>query len=153
MVAYKPLNKKVLGVKKANIAQIRKPNEKFGELLEKEPKDELLRHLQTVFAMVTACSSLSKANFGIFGSLLHGFYHPKFSDIDLIIYGRWNANHIREVLNDLYADSASSLRNEFETDEPINGKSDGYGSGRKARSSTSAFRRISAKASQKREVR
>jgi predicted nucleotidyltransferase len=122
MVAYKPLNKKVLGVKKANIAQIRKPNEKFGELLEKRPKDELLRALQTVFDMVTACSSLSKANFGVFGSLLHGFYHPKFSDIDLIIYGRWNVNHIREVLNDLYADPVSPLRNEFETDEPISGK-------------------------------
>lgn len=122
MLVHKHLNKKVLGVKKPDIVEIRKPEKRFLELLKKEPKDELLVALQKVFETVSACSGLSKADFGVFGSLLHGFYHPKFSDIDFVIYGRRNAHRVRAILNDLYAYSTSKLKNEFETDAPISGK-------------------------------
>ncbi|MEM2995611.1 MAG: nucleotidyltransferase domain-containing protein [Candidatus Bathyarchaeia archaeon] len=122
MIVHEQLGKKVLGVKKPDIAEIRKPEEKLIELLGKELKDELSMALQRVIETVTACSGLSKTNFGVFGSMLHGFHHPKFSDIDLIVYGRRNTERLRTVLNDLYMDSTSHLQNEFETGESISGK-------------------------------
>jgi len=67
-------------------------------------------------------SNLSVANFGVFGSMLHGFHHPKFSDIDLIVYGRKENAKIRETLQALYADDLSGFRNEFEMDEAVKGK-------------------------------
>ncbi|MEM2971414.1 MAG: nucleotidyltransferase domain-containing protein [Candidatus Bathyarchaeia archaeon] len=122
LLVHKPLNKKVVGVKKFNIAEIRKPEEKLRELIEKEPKDDLLKTLQKVFKIVIDASNLSTANFGVFGSLLHGFYHPNFSDIDLIVYGRENIMQIREVLQELYMDNSSSFVNEFKDNTPIRGK-------------------------------
>jgi predicted nucleotidyltransferase len=62
------------------------------------------------------------ANFGVFGSLLHGFYHPSFSDIDLIIYGRENLAKLCETLRELYADKPSLFWNEFESGKSIEGK-------------------------------
>lgn len=91
-------------------------------LIATEPKDQLLIAMQGVLDIVAESTDLTFEDFGVFGSLLHGFYHPDFSDIDLIIYGHRNAVTLRETLKDLYADGASPLRNEFETEESIKEK-------------------------------
>jgi predicted nucleotidyltransferase len=122
MIFHNPLNRKVVGVKCQNIAKVRKPKEKIKRLFEKEPKDELIASTQKVLEIVGERSGLSLENFGVFGSLLHVFYHPKYSDIDLIVYGRHNVTRIRESLQELYKDSSSPIKNEFESDEPIRGK-------------------------------
>ena len=122
MIFHEPLNRKVVGVKCYNIVETRKPEEKLKRLFEKEPKDELLASTKKVFEIINEGSRLSVENFGVFGSLLHGFYHPKYSDIDLIVYGRQNVVQIRETLQELYKNSGSPLKNEFESDEPIRGK-------------------------------
>ena len=122
MIFHKPLNKKVVGVKCSNIAEVRKPEEKIKKLFEKELKDELLDSTQKVLEIVNERASSSLENFGVFGSLLHGFYHPRYSDIDLIVYGRQNMAQIRETLQELYKDRNSPIKNEFESDEPIRGK-------------------------------
>jgi predicted nucleotidyltransferase len=67
-------------------------------------------------------SGLSDKNFGVFGSMLHDFHHPKFSDIDLVVYGRKENAKTRETLQSLYADDTSGFRNEFGTDEAMKGK-------------------------------
>ncbi|MGB9714378.1 MAG: nucleotidyltransferase domain-containing protein [Candidatus Bathyarchaeales archaeon] len=122
MIFHKPLNKKVVGVKCSNIAEVRKPEEKLERIFEKEPKDELLVSTQKVLEIVNGRAGLSLENLGVFGSLLHGFYHPRYSDIDLIVYGRRNIAKIRKALQELYKDGGSPLRNEFESDEPIKEK-------------------------------
>jgi predicted nucleotidyltransferase len=61
-------------------------------------------------------------DFGVFGSLLHGFYHPQFSDLDFVVYGREKLEKLRVTLQDLYDDKRSLVRNEFETNAPIRGK-------------------------------
>jgi predicted nucleotidyltransferase len=58
----------------------------------------------------------------VFGSLLHGFYHPDLSDIDLTIYGKGNIQTLRETLQEVYAQGSSPLKNEFETCETLKGK-------------------------------
>jgi len=122
MIFHEMLSEKVVGVKYNNIVKVRKPNEELRKLIETEPRDELLMALQNVLDFAMRHSGLSVKDFGVFGSLLHGFYHPKFSDIDLIIYGRENAVKLCETLQELYKGKHSLFRNEFESDEPIKGK-------------------------------
>ena len=122
MIFHEILRNNVVGVKHYNIAKVRKPSTRLRKLISEEPKDELLTALQNVLELATKHSGLSINNFGVFGSLLHGFYHSKFSDIDLIIYGRENTAKLRETLQELYEDKHSPFRNEFESDESIRGK-------------------------------
>jgi predicted nucleotidyltransferase len=121
-IFHEMLRKNVVGVYPSNVVKVRKPDEELGRLVETRPKDELVAALQNVLEFTIQCSNLSTKNFGVFGSLLHGFHHPKFSDIDLIIYGGKNAVRLCENLQKLYRDRSSMLRNEFETDESVRGK-------------------------------
>ncbi|MEM1564065.1 MAG: nucleotidyltransferase domain-containing protein [Candidatus Bathyarchaeia archaeon] len=122
MLLYEPIGRKVVGVKSSYVAGIRKPEEALKILIEKEPKDELLKAFQKVLEATVISSGLSIGDFGVFGSLLQGFYHPKFSDIDIVVYGRKNLERIREALRELYKDKSSEFSNEFEDDSPIRGK-------------------------------
>jgi predicted nucleotidyltransferase len=122
MIFNAMLGSNVVGVEHHNIVNVRRPDKGLRKLLHEEPKDELLMAMQKVLEFVTKHSGLSMKNFGVFGSLLHGFYHPKFSDIDLIIYGRRNAAKLCETLQELYRNESSLLKNEFENEESIKGK-------------------------------
>jgi len=122
MILHAPLGKKVVGVKCANVAEFKKPEEALKRLVEKEKRDELLDALHAVLETTVISFGLSLEDFGVFGSLLHGFYHPKFSDIDIIVYGKDNLARIRKVLQELYEDKSSRFSNEFEDDQPIRGK-------------------------------
>ena len=122
MIFHEMLRGNIVGVKHHNIAKVRKPKMELRKLISEEPKDGLLTALQNVLELATKHSGLSVKNFGVFGSLLHGFYNPKFSDIDLIIYGRENSAKLRETLQELYEDKHSALKNEFESNESIRGK-------------------------------
>ena len=119
---YEPLQKRLVCVHRAHVTEVRKPDERFRQIVSKPPRDPLIKALHRVFNLVSAESELSEENFGVFGSILHGFYHPRFSDIDLIIYGRENLEALRRVLKDLYREKASRLRNEFDGREAIRGK-------------------------------
>jgi predicted nucleotidyltransferase len=122
MISYEALGKAVVGVAHHNIIKVRKPNLELKKLVNKKPADKLLAVLHNILELTTKHSGLSVANFGVFGSLLHGFYHPSFSDIDLIIYGRENLAKLCETLRELYADKPSLFWNEFESGKSIEGK-------------------------------
>lgn len=120
-ILYEPLQERLVGVHREHIVKTRKPNERLQRLMETPPRDELLHALQKVLSLVMARSELTRNNFGVFGSLLHGFYHPKLSDLDLTVYGGEKLRRLREMLEELYREGAS-LRNEFESEEAIKGK-------------------------------
>jgi len=122
MIFHEMLRKKVIGANRSNIVRVRKPDEELRKLIETKPKDELVAASQKVLEFMTQRSSLSTQNFGVFGSMLHGFHHPKFSDIDFIIYGRKNTVRLCEALQEWYGVNSSPLKNEFETDESVEGK-------------------------------
>jgi predicted nucleotidyltransferase len=122
MIFHEMLQQKVVGVNYNDVHGVRRPEEILQERIQKQPKDELLTSLQNVLDTVTESAGLRPRDFGVFGSLLHGFYHPKFSDIDLIVYGRRNAVKLCETLQELYAGDSSTLKNEFETGQSIEGK-------------------------------
>ena len=122
MILHEMLQKEVVGVKNRDISNIRKPERVLAKLIQTEPKDSLLAAMQNVLDAATEQSGLSAESFGVFGSMLHGFYHPRFSDIDLIVYGEKNIARLRKTLGELYVAESSLLRNEFETNASISGK-------------------------------
>ena len=122
LILHEILQKKVTGVNLRDIQQVKKPETELQKLIETEPKDELIEATRNVLEFTTTHSGLPIERFGVFGSMLHGFHHPKLSDIDLIIYGGENTTTLCETLHELYGDKSSPLRNEFETDKTIRGK-------------------------------
>jgi predicted nucleotidyltransferase len=122
MIFHKILGKEVVGVNRRDILRIRRPETKLKRLIDTESRNELVEAIRSVVQLVAQCSGLSHKDFGVFGSLLHGFYHPAFSDIDLIIYSKKNVARLRETLSELYQAGSSPLRNEFGDEQSIKGK-------------------------------
>jgi len=121
-VWYAPLQTRLVGLHLNQIREIRKPDKTFQELLKKQPCDNLLQALKTLSNVILGRAGLSETDLGVFGSLLHGFYHPQFSDLDLVLYGGEKLRRLRETLETLYKERSSHLRNEFETEEAVKEK-------------------------------
>ena len=122
MILHKMLKRKVIGVSFNDIFTTRKPNNVLQKLFYKRREDGLLSAMRSVVNVVSESSNLSIEDFGVFGSMLHGFYHPTFSDIDLVIYGGNNLDRLRKTLHEFYASDSAVLKNEFETDQSVKGK-------------------------------
>ena len=120
-IFYEPLQKCLVGVNEEDILEARKPDVGLQQVLAKEPDDVLLKALQDLFTRVSSQSGLTEKDFGVFGSLLHGFYHPSFSDLDFIVYGKENINKLCEALETLYREDPS-LRNEFDHMKAVEAK-------------------------------
>jgi predicted nucleotidyltransferase len=122
LILHEILQKKVVGVNNQHIMTVRKPETELERLMLSSHEDKLLRALQNVLKLSAECSGLSTGDFGVFGSMLHGFHHPDFSDIDLVVYGRNKVANLCKTLQELYEDRSSPLRNEFETCASIRSK-------------------------------
>ena len=119
---HEMLGLKLVGVNKNVIEEIRKPEERLALLLKSEPTDKLLRAMQRVLNIALENSGLKTRNLGVFGSMLHGFHNPKYSDIDFVIYGKTENAKMRQTLEELYSRNDSGLSNEFKSDEAMNDK-------------------------------
>jgi predicted nucleotidyltransferase len=122
LVNHEMLGLKIVGVPQKLIAEARQPQPRLQELLKAGPTDSLLAAMERVLGIATGKSGVSAESFGVFGSMLHGFHHPKFSDIDFTIYGKTENAKICKTMAKLYADSSSGLRNEFESEDVMKGK-------------------------------
>jgi predicted nucleotidyltransferase len=120
-VFHEPLVKRLVGVNKKDIREARRPDIELPKLLANKPEDMLHMALQNLFELVSSNSGLTARDFGVFGSLLHGFYHPDFSDLDFIVYGREKLGKLSEALEDLYPRD-DSLSNEFDSIKAVEGK-------------------------------
>jgi predicted nucleotidyltransferase len=122
MIHHEMLKRNVIGVGPNDISTTRKPDKVLQELLDRKGEDGLVSAMQTVVNVVSESSGLSLTDFGVFGSMLHGFHHPTLSDIDLVIYGGKNLDGLRKTLNELYESDSVTLKNEFETVQSVKGK-------------------------------
>ena len=122
LINHEMLGVKIVGVPKNAVMETRKPPERLQELLKEGPTDPLLRAMERVLNIAFTNTGLRPSDFGVFGSMLHGFHHPKYSDIDLTIYGEAENAKVRQTMTELYSDSSSGLRNEFESDHVMEGK-------------------------------
>lgn len=116
------IHRQVIGVNRKDVAELRKPEQKLRVLAAKEPHDDLLKATQDVVNVLAENVRLNLEGLGLFGSLLHDFYHPKYSDIDLIVYGNENNLRVSRVLKELYESSSPRFTNEFATVESVKGK-------------------------------
>jgi predicted nucleotidyltransferase len=91
------LQRQVVGVDRQDVFEVRKPEEKLRAIMSTAAKDDLLKATREVVGTATKHSGLKPENFGVFGSLLHDFYHPKYSDIDLTVYGKDNALKLSRI--------------------------------------------------------
>jgi len=121
-VWHAPLQTRLVGLRLNQITEIRKPDKTFQQLLEKQPCDNLLQAMKALSNLIFERIELSETDFGVFGSLLHGFYHPQFSDLDLVLYGGEKLRGLRDTLEILFKERSSHLRNEFESEEALNEK-------------------------------
>jgi predicted nucleotidyltransferase len=121
-IFYAPLEARLVGVRQGQIKKVRNPQQRFEQLITNPPRDKLVRSLQTLFTILKTRTTLSMKDFGAFGSLLHDFYHPSYSDLDLIVYGKEKHEKLRELLGQMYGEKSSILKNEFENEEAIRGK-------------------------------
>jgi predicted nucleotidyltransferase len=120
-VFYEPLQKCLVGVNEAYITEARKPEVGLQRVLQKKPNNVLLKALHDLLDRILSQSGLKTTDFGVFGSLLHDFYHPNLSDLDFIIYGRENMNRLCLALATLYRED-SSLCNEFDSMKAVESK-------------------------------
>ncbi len=116
------LETKVLGSKRSDIIEIRQPQKRLQALAATNPTDSLAAATQDVLKIAKKHAELQTEDFGVFGSMLHGFHHPEYSDIDLVVYGRQPNAKMREILCELYSDGLSGFRNEFENPSAMTGK-------------------------------
>jgi len=115
-ILHEMLGVKVLGINHADIAQTRQPPERLFDLTKMKPEDKLHDATLRVLNVILERAGLSVENFGVFGSMLHNFHHPDYSDIDLLIYGIEQNAKMREVLGELYQEKDSGFSNEFDTE-------------------------------------
>jgi predicted nucleotidyltransferase len=122
LIDHQMLGLKIVGVPHDLIAEARQPQPRLQELLKKGPADPLLAAMERVLEISTGKSGVSPQSFGVFGSMLHGFHHPKYSDIDFTIYGKEENRKIVETNKQLYSDPTSGLSNEFASQDAMKGK-------------------------------
>jgi predicted nucleotidyltransferase len=113
---FAPLKKRIVGLAFEQICELRRPEERLRFLLgnQESNQDKLLIALRDVLEIVTTRSKLRPSDFGVFGSVLHGFHHPEFSDLDFVVYGRKTCQILRETLREIYDHSGSRISNEFD---------------------------------------
>jgi predicted nucleotidyltransferase len=122
LINHEMLGSKIVGVPQNLIAEARQPQPRLQELLKAGQTDQLLAAMERVLGIATEKSGVSAESFGVFGSMLHGFHHPTFSDIDFTIYGKAENAKMCKIMEELYADSSSGLCNEFESADVMKGK-------------------------------
>ncbi|MGD2200814.1 MAG: nucleotidyltransferase domain-containing protein [Candidatus Bathyarchaeota archaeon] len=114
-IHHRPLDREMVGVRDEQLAWVVRPDERLKSLMD-SGGDPLIEACVEVVDLVTSTSTLSPSDLGVFGSLAHGFHHPGYSDIDLIVYGEKEMGELREALGELYREG--DLRNEFDSWTP-----------------------------------
>jgi predicted nucleotidyltransferase len=98
MFFHEMLGLELVSVAEKDVFKVHRPQERLVELLRRGPTDELLAAMERALKIATVSSGLSVGDFGVFGSMLHDFHHPKYSDIDFTIYGKEQNIKMRQTL-------------------------------------------------------
>ncbi len=86
------------------------PEKKVEELLSRKPKDELEALASKIVLELSKESGVPIEFFGLTGSILIGLHHPKFSDVDITVYGRKNSLKVKETILNLYEKRNSNFK-------------------------------------------
>jgi predicted nucleotidyltransferase len=92
------------------IVQHYKPEEKLAQILQTKQKDTLQEKLAAFTDLLSEKSGVATSHFGVTGSILLNIHNPKFSDIDLTIYGLQNSLVVKKTLNKIVAEPNSPVK-------------------------------------------
>ncbi|MGQ9566212.1 MAG: nucleotidyltransferase domain-containing protein [Candidatus Bathyarchaeales archaeon] len=87
-----------------------RPEHKLDELLKTAKRDLLQEKLVKLVNFLSEESGIPTSNFGVTGSILLGIHNPKFSDIDLAIYGQRNSQKLKETINKIVTNPDSPIK-------------------------------------------
>ena len=110
-IFHKALGRQLVGVRADQLARIVRPDIKLKELMGVND-DILAEEAANVVYAICDASELKPEDFGVFGSLAHGFHNQRYSDLDLIIYGKRQLLELQLTLAELFEKGIFS--NEFE---------------------------------------
>jgi predicted nucleotidyltransferase len=122
LIDHQMLNKHVVGVRQTDVAEARRPDETLKRLMKEKQKDMLVKSMMELIKITAENLSVKTDYLGVFGSVFHGFHHPKLSDIDLVVYGKENVRNLLIDLRRVYLASDSALRNEFDDEHFVAAK-------------------------------
>ncbi len=88
------------------------PEERLQEILD-GPQDSLEEEVRGLVLHLATGAAVEPAAFGITGSILIGLHNPRFSDIDLTVYGLDNARRLRDSLGESRLPCVSRLDDAF----------------------------------------
>ena len=86
-----------------------KPEEKLSQLMQMDDPDSLQRKVIDLTNLISDESGVSAEFFGVTGSILVDI-HQRFSDMDLIIYGKENSKSVKETLIEIYENQDFPIR-------------------------------------------
>lgn len=84
------------------------PETRLAQLMN-HPMDSLEEATVQVVEQIQRAAGIPLSDLGVTGSILLGIHSPAFSDIDLTIYSRLNAQRLRTVMTDLALSGASPM--------------------------------------------
>jgi len=113
---HQALSRDMVGIRVGDVSGVVRPDERLAELMRMDG-DALQRTCVEIIDLITESSNLEASDFGVFGSLAHGFHNPQFSDVDLVIYGMEELRELRATVTELF--KGDSLRNEFDGWTPL----------------------------------
>ncbi|MFA5363684.1 MAG: hypothetical protein WC325_00700 [Candidatus Bathyarchaeia archaeon] len=90
----------VTAVPLQNIKTHYKPEQKLAQLRETKQLDSLQQKLVNVTQQLEQISGIKQEMFGVTGSLLLDIHNPKFSDIDITVYGTKNSWKLKNALTE-----------------------------------------------------
>ena len=79
-------------------------------LLSSDRLDKLQKKAVALIRHLSRKAGIDTTSLGVTGSLLIGIHKPRFSDIDLVVYGSKSSLKIREALRKSYSERNSSIR-------------------------------------------
>lgn len=107
---HEVFNMKFSAVPYENIAVHYKPEERLQQLIKLSVKDELQRKAVELTSILSKESEVSIENFGVTGSILIDLHNLKFSDIDLIVYGKENSLAVKESLKNIFSKNEGEIK-------------------------------------------
>lgn len=86
-----------------------RPEERLREIAG-SPRDPLEELALELVSELSDASGVSERDFGITGSILLGIHDPRYSDVDVVVYGRRSGWAVRDALRELYRREGSGFR-------------------------------------------
>ncbi|MHA1264716.1 MAG: hypothetical protein ACTSRS_05695 [Candidatus Helarchaeota archaeon] len=94
----------------ADIKEYFSANQRLQNIFSLQKIDPLQKKLKSFIMKLSELSNISITDFGVTGSILLNIHNPKFSDLDVTIYGTRNALKIKRLLRTLFEEGHSELK-------------------------------------------